>query len=191
VHIDERVLVELRRRYGSPELMRWSGEVSEPEFLLATYEPARTHDVTLYIFAGERLALIRKPSYPPGIWRPPGGGIHEGEEFVDGAVREALEETGLEVELDRYLVASEATFTCSGRRVEWRTHVFSARVEASNTVSLSPRDAKEIEAGRWGTLAELQGPIRQRILATGRALWRYRAALHDSVAAALEGGPTK
>jgi 8-oxo-dGTP pyrophosphatase MutT (NUDIX family) len=185
VHVDEQVLADLRRRYGEPHVLHWSGEVSEQEFMLATYDPARTHDVTLFIFSGDRLALIRKPSYAPGIWRPPGGGIHEGEDFVAGAIREALEETGLEVELDRYLVASEATFTWSDRRIEWRKHVFSARAEAGATESVSPRDAKEIEAGRWGTLAELQGPIRERILATGRALWRYRAALHDTVAAAL------
>jgi 8-oxo-dGTP pyrophosphatase MutT (NUDIX family) len=185
VHVDEEVLAELRRRYGVPAVLRWEGEVSEPEFVLATHEPGRTHDVTLFIFAGDRLALIRKPMYPPGIWRPPGGGIHQGEEFVAGAIREALEETGLEIELERYLVATEATFTWAGRRLKWRTHVFSARAIPSDTVSLTPRDAREIEAARWGTVQELQGPIRELILGTGRALWRYRAALHDSAAAAL------
>jgi ADP-ribose pyrophosphatase YjhB (NUDIX family) len=189
VHVDEQVLARLRDRYGEPDVLRWEGEVSEPEFQLATYDPARTHDVTLYVFAGERLALIRKPSYPEGIWRPPGGGIHKGEEFETGAQREALEEIGVEIELDRYLVATEARFTWAGRRVEWRTHVFSASADPSDTVSLTPRDAKEIEAARWGTLEELQGPIQERILATGRALWRYRAALHDAAAAALRDQP--
>ena len=190
MHVDERVLADLRRRYGEPAIMRWEGEVAEAEFRLATYAPGRTHDVTLYIFSGDRLALIRKPMYAPGIWRPPGGGIHEGEEFVAGATREAFEETGLEVELERYLVATEATFTWADERVDWRTHVFSARAVASDTVSLSPRDAKEIEAARWGTLEELQGPIRKLVLNTGPALWRYRAALHDAAAAALRRDDT-
>ena len=47
----------------------------------------------------------------------------------------------------------------------------------------STRD--EIAEARWGTPAELAGPIRERLLATGRALWRYRVALHDAALAAL------
>ena len=35
------------------------------------------------------------------------------------------------------------------------------------------------------TRNELLGPIRARLLATGRALWRYRVALHDAAVAAL------
>ncbi len=185
MHVDEVVLATLRTAYGEPALLRWEGEVSAEEYALATYEPTRTHDVTLFIFDGDRLALIRKPSYEPGIWRPPGGGIHQGEAFVAGALREALEETGLAIELERYLVATEATFTHGDRRLDWRTHVFSARTIPSNTVLLSPQDPREIEAARWGTVEELAGPIRGRILATGRALWRYRAELHDATLAAL------
>ena len=186
MHIDELVLGRLRKRFGRPAVLRWEGEISAQEYALATYEPGRTHDVTLFIFDGERLALIRKPAYPQGIWRPPGGGVREGEEFVAGAVREALEETGVEIELERYLVATEATFRFGAEQLEWRTHVFSARAEPSNTVLLSPRDSREIEAARWGSVEELSGPIRERILATGRALWRYRIALHDAALAALE-----
>jgi len=31
------------------------------------------------------------------------------------------------------------------------------------------------------------GPIRERLLASGRALWRYRVALHDAALVALDG----
>lgn len=182
MHVDELVLAALRKGYGDPAVLRWDGEISAEEYALATYEPGRSHDVTLFIFDGERLALIRKHSYAPGIWRPPGGGVHEGEEFVTGALREALEETGLDIELDRYLVATEARFTHAGAELEWGTHVFSARAAGGE---LDPRDPREIEAARWGTLEELAGPIRERILTTGRSLWRYRAALHDAALTAL------
>jgi hypothetical protein len=60
--------------------------------------------------------------------------------------------------------------------------VFSARTGAGELV---PEDTHEIEAARWGSVAELQGPLREALLATGRALWRYRVALHDAVATAL------
>ena len=176
---------ELRSRYGEPALLRWEGDVTEPEWRLATYDPARTHDVTIFITNGGRLALIRKPHFAEGIWRPPGGGIHPGEDLRDGIVREALEETGLAVEPVRYLVLVEATFRHGGLELAWRTHVVHATTGGEE---LEPRDLEEIAAARWGTPEELAGPLRERLLATGRAFWRYRVALHDTALAALEEG---
>ena len=138
--------------------------------------------MTLFILNGERLALIRKPQFEEGVWRPPGGGIKPGEDFEDGVRREALEETGLEVELRRYLVDAEALFLYEPHDVPWRTHVFLATTDGEE---LDPRDLDEIEAARWGTLEELRGPLRVRLLETGRAFWRYRVALHDAALAAL------
>ena len=185
MHVDDAVLRPLRERYGRPAELRWSGDVSEPEYRLATYNPSRTHDVTLFILdADERIALIRKPHFAPGIWRPPGGGIKPGEDFAAGAAREALEETGLRITLERYLVAAEAMFRHDGRELEWRTHVFLARTSDGE---LAPQDDAEIAGARWGSRAELAGPLRARLLETGRALWRYRVALHDAALSALDG----
>ena len=177
MHVTEAVLEPLRRRYGEPALLEWEGDISEREHALATYDPRRMHDVTLFILNGERLALIRKPQFEPGVWRPPGGGVKEGEDFEDGVRREALEETGLRIELRRYLVAAQARFLYEPQDVPWRTHVFLA---TSADEELDPRDREEIAGARWGTLAELAGPLRDRLLATGRAFWRYRVALHDA-----------
>jgi ADP-ribose pyrophosphatase YjhB (NUDIX family) len=182
MHVDEAVLAPLRARYGEPSKLTWEGEVSEREHAMATYNPKRTHDVTLFILAGRRLALIRKPHFEEGIWRPPGGGIKPGEPFEDGVLREALEETGLKVELERYLVAADAHFFHGPHEVPWRTHVFLAR---ALTGELEPRDTEEIAAARWSTLEELAGPLRERLLASGRAFWRYRVALHDAALRAI------
>jgi ADP-ribose pyrophosphatase YjhB (NUDIX family) len=179
VHVDEAVLAPLRERFGEPATLEWEGEISEREHALATYNPRRMHDVTLFIFDGDRLALIRKHAFEPGIWRPPGGGVKQGEDFVTGVQREALEETGLRVELQRYLVATTARFLYEPHEVPWRTHVFLATTADRN---LAPQDTDEIQAARWGTLPELNGPLRERLLATGRAFWRYRVALHDAAA---------
>jgi ADP-ribose pyrophosphatase YjhB (NUDIX family) len=187
VHVTEAVLAPLRERYGEPALLEWEGEISEGEHALATYNPRRMHDVTLFILNGERLALIRKPHFEPGVWRPPGGGIKAGEDFVDGVRREAMEETGVEVELQRYLVATEARFLYEPHDVPWRTHVFLA---TTSDEELAPRDREEIAAARWGTPAELAGPLRERLLATGRAFWRYRVALHDAALEALKISPS-
>lgn len=177
MHVTEAVLEPLRKRYGEPAVLEWEGEISEYEHGLATYNPKRMHDVTLFILNGDRLALIRKPQFEPGVWRPPGGGIKPGEDFEAGVRREALEETGLRVELRRYLVAAEARFLYEPHDVPWRTHVFLA---TTGDEDIAPQDHEEIAAARWGTLAELAGPLRARLLQTGRAFWRYRVALHDA-----------
>jgi ADP-ribose pyrophosphatase YjhB (NUDIX family) len=182
VHVDEAVLAPIRARYGEPALLEWEGEVSPEEMTLVRREAGRRHDVTLFVFRGHRLALIRKPSYPPAVWRTPGGGVKAGEDFVDGVLREALEETGASIELERYVLRTEALFRCGEDAEPWQTHVFSAR---TRTDELAPLDTHEIEAARWGTAEELLGPIRERIVSTGRALWAYRAALHDATLDAL------
>ena len=131
----------------------------------------------------QRLALIRKPQFAEDIWRTPGGGIHPGEDFTTGAVREALEETGLHVELCRYLVDAHALFTNAGRELHWRTHIFLAETEDKE---IATGDPVEIAEARWGTLDELAGPIRERLLASNAAFWRYRVALHEAAIQALE-----
>jgi ADP-ribose pyrophosphatase YjhB (NUDIX family) len=184
MHVDEALLAPVRERFGAPAVRCWEGAISDLEWAVATHNPTRFHDVTLFILdPARRLALIRKPQFDEGVWRPPGGGIHPGEDFVTGAVREALEETGLRVELRRYLVDMHAIFRNADRELDWRTHVVLAE---TRDTELDPQDATgEIEAARWGTPDELAGPLRARLLATGRAFWRYRVALHDAALSAL------
>jgi 8-oxo-dGTP pyrophosphatase MutT (NUDIX family) len=198
MHLTDEILAPIRARYGEPDVLEWEGEISEHEHGIATYNPRRLHDVTLFILNGhdsdargralpgraasQRLALIRKPMFPPDVWRPPGGGVKPGEEFVEAVRREALEETGLEVVLERYLVEARARFAYRATALEWRTHVFLATTQDEEP---EPRDTEEIAEARWGTLEELAGPLRERLLATGGAFWRYRVALHDAALTAL------
>ena len=182
MHVTEAVLAPLRARYGEPLALPWEGDVTAEEFALAGRSPERRHDVTFFVFHGERLALIRKPHYTTGLWRPPGGGTRPDEPFEDGVGREALEELGVEIELEQFLVATEARFRHGEETIHWRTLVFSARTEAEE---LDPIDRYEIAEARWGSSDELEGAIRTALLRTGRALWRYRVALHDVALTAL------
>jgi ADP-ribose pyrophosphatase YjhB (NUDIX family) len=185
MHLTAEALAPIRARFGRPRILEWEGEISEHEYGIATYDPLRTHDVTLFILNGDRLALIRKHPFPADVWRPPGGGVKEGEDVVEAVLREAFEETGLRVELQRYLVEARARFAYGGRILDWRTHVFEA---TTGDEEIAAHDTDEIAEARWGTLEELAGPLRQRLLATGRAFWRYRVALHDAALAALAAG---
>lgn len=143
----------------------------------------RSHDITLFIARRDEWVVIAKPSFPPGVWRAPSGGLHPGEELETGALREALEETGLVVSLERYLVHIDATFRYGDVVEPWHSEVFLARAVSED---LAPIDTHEISAARWMTRDELQGAVRERLLASGRGLFAYRAALHDATFAALD-----
>ncbi|MDY7000280.1 MAG: NUDIX hydrolase [Thermodesulfobacteriota bacterium] len=59
--------------------------------------PVPTVDVVIFI-PGQGVVLIKRQNPPPG-WALPGGFVDYGETVEQAAVREALEETGLEVTL--------------------------------------------------------------------------------------------
>jgi 8-oxo-dGTP pyrophosphatase MutT (NUDIX family) len=183
--VDESILAPARTRYGEPGVLRLEQTVSRAELdlVVASGRSGRRHDITFFVFNGERLALIRKPHFASGVWRPPSGGIKLGEPLETGVAREAQEEIGAAIALDRYVLRTEVRFHHGDDAIDWRTHVFSA---TTDTDELVPEDTVEIAAARWGTLAELAGPIRAAALETGRGLWRYRVTLHDAVAQALD-----
>jgi 8-oxo-dGTP pyrophosphatase MutT (NUDIX family) len=200
VYIDAATVARLEARYGAPRELQMELTMAEREFALCrrAAERGRAHDVTHFILRGpvlgggdganslppsrERLqiAVIRKWSYPPDLFRPPSGGVEPGEGFEAGAVREAYEETGLTVELARYLVRMQARFHWGEEALDWTTHVFSALPLAGE---IRPVDTREIAEARWATVTELDTVLRERMLARDSAGFRYRVALHD---AALE-----
>jgi 8-oxo-dGTP pyrophosphatase MutT (NUDIX family) len=184
-HVDDALLAPARSRYGEPRVLELEQPVARAELdlVVASGRHGRRHDITFFAFNRERLALIRKPHFAPGVWRPPSGGIRPGEELEAGTEREALEELGAAITLVRYLLRADVRFTCAGDGIDWHTHVFLATTAAEDLV---PQDTVEIAAARWGTLEELGGPIRTAALATGRGLWRYRVGLHDAATEELE-----
>ena len=138
--------------------------------------------MTLFILdPADRIALIRKPHFAEGIWRPPGGGVLPGEQIVAGAVREALEETGLRVEVERYLVDAHATLRWEGEELPWRTHVLLART-AGRGARATGRGGDRRRP--LGNARRARGAAARPAARTGRALWRYRVALHDAALAA-------
>ncbi len=184
------ILADLVRRHGQPDTVQltWPITDTEAQFIRSTQKGGRrAHDVTLFIFGpDDHIALIQKHNYPDGVWRNPGGGVNPGEDVVAGARREALEETGLTVTVERYLLRVHVSFVAPHEdAIAWVTHVFTARTPDPEC---APQDTREIRSCGWFALADLTGPIRQAILGAPGRLFRYRAWLHDACAAALAGG---
>ncbi|MGH9321171.1 MAG: NUDIX hydrolase [Vicinamibacteria bacterium] len=180
MHIGRHIVQELVYTFGEPEVERWEAPLTEAE--LAEVERHRTqgraHDVTLVIQDGKKLAVIRRKGFPPDAYRFPSGGIHPEESFLDGAAREALEDTGLSVRIEGYLLQIHATFVCESRQAKWTTHVMLARAVSG---TLAPRDAGETEAARWIEWDELLSDVNRCLRDSGLGGMSYRARLHDRV----------
>ena len=162
----------------------WIGrDHASAEHALATYNPVRRHDVTLFILdPGDRIALIRKPHFADGHLasarrRHQARRGLRGRRRARGARRDRP--AGHARPLPRRRRRASFTLRAATCRL---AHARLPRRARTDT-ELAPQDADEIAGARWGTLDELAGPLRERLLATGHALWRYRVALHD---AALE-----
>lgn len=186
MHITRQVLEPIEAKYGQPAELQLTWPISESEMtmLRSSKRGWREHDVTLFIFGRDgRLALIRKPFFPAGAFRAPSGGIDPGEPFEAGALREALEETGLQVSLQQYLLRIKVQFTYQETVEPWVSHIFTAKAEGEE---LNPHDTDEIAEVRWAAVQELQGPIRSRMLAAGAPLLAYRVYLTDAVVERLK-----
>jgi len=185
MYLNQETLRELEQRYGTPGVGSAEAPFEPPAFALLERcaRKQRAHDVTLLIRDEVGcFVVIRKPSYPTDVFRPPSGGVELGESFEAGALREAIEETGLRVRLERYLLRVEARFSCGEAVAPWTTHVFLA--EALDT-HLAPTDHVEIAEARWATVAEMMDEYRPRMLAIGSAGMRYRVDLQDFALARL------
>lgn len=180
MYVTDEVLKDIEAKYGRPAIAYFRQPMIKPEFeiLINSMKYDRAHDVTMFIFNGPYLVAIRKHLHPEGVYRAPSGGLNPGEDFEEGALREAYEETGAHIELERYILRAYAIFTYRNREVPWTSHVFTARYLSG---VLKPVDTKEIAEVKQVLLEDLQGDIRSRLLAAGSGGLAYRAALTDKV----------
>jgi 8-oxo-dGTP diphosphatase len=169
-------------------LRSWEYEIGKWEYDVVdgSMHDGRAHDVTFFIRKSDdpsKVVVVSKPFFPEGAFRAPSGAATSSETLEQGALREAREETGLDVELTRYIARIEASFTSGDREtIRWTTHILEARQVGGK---LEPIDVVEIAEARWATLEEIQGPIRQVLLDSGWDLFRYRVALTDLTVDAL------
>lgn len=184
--ITKTILHPLIEQYGTPQTKSFEIAVDQKEFdrIKSSQKNGREHDVTLYIFNGDKVAVIAKHFYPPEMYRAPSGGINPGEDFVEGAKREAHEETGCEIELEQFILRTNVTFYLVDdpqKIIEWHSYVFKAKYLSGD---LEFTDTNEIREARWATLPEFER-FSEIMRSTDIGGLHYRAALHEAVLAII------
>src|SRR5579859_3814486 len=104
-------LEQLAQRYGRPLIQDINLKASK------LFDPLNKNDrygeVCMVIRRKNGLLLtMTKTFYPQGAYRLPTGGINHGESIFDALLRETQEETGLEIEVKRFL--SVAVYRVTG-----------------------------------------------------------------------------
>ena len=128
MYVSAETIANLEKKYGQPEELSFAYEMTGLEFgvVRGSQKHGRAHDATLFIIKEGQIVVIKKPMYPPGAYRAPSGGIAPGEPFEEGALREAYEETGLVVSLQKYILRAKVRFSHGSDAINWTSHVFTA-----------------------------------------------------------------
>jgi len=130
---------------------------------------------------GGKLLLITKPFYPEGVYRLPSGQIEGDESPEDALHREALEETGFEVGIQRRLGTVRFTFRTGARTLDYESHVMLTDTTSGEP---SPQDpGEQISAFREVEPCDLQVIAEELAALPGRwSDWgRFRAPAHRLV----------
>jgi len=179
--VDERELRALSRKFGAPR---------HAELRLDTWpmpRAARGDRRGEVIFAIRnprgRILLHTKSFYPKGVYRLPGGAIHWDEDVEDALFREVAEETGLPVDVDRFVGLIQYA-------VRRQTKAFASYVFLLHTDKMRPRvwDPKERISGfKQVSEPELRAATRRlQELSDDWDVWgKFRALAHELVVEAL------
>ena len=135
-------LATLEELYGTP--LRTSVEivVGAEGVHWWNVEKTRRRDGEVVLFIRRRdgnLLLHTKDFYPERALRVPSGGIKPGEAVLDALQREVAEETGLEVQVERFLVLVEFTLRIGTVCLDYPSYSFLLR-ELAGELATADRD---------------------------------------------------
>ncbi len=161
--------------------MEFAVEMLPEEFALVedSANRGRSHDVTIFIRHQGKIVVIEKHAYAQtGIVRAPSGGANPSESLILAAKREAREETGFEIDIERFVLESHVLLSCCDRpAIPWVSYVFLARVVGGQ---LGAQDVREISDVQLRSREELLTEIRPLMLASGLGGFEYRAKMTDA-----------
>lgn len=187
--INSEEIEELARQYGPIERRSYSLEVGGKSFEYWREELAkkRQGEVVLVIKQPGGLILHSKDFYPAGTYRLPSGGVKWGESVLHALHREAQEEMGLEIEVERFLGVLEYELRCQGETMPFVSYVFLVRGDRGEPV---PQDKEEhILSFCHVPVGELSAVVDN--LRALKGDWRdwgeFRAIAHDFVVEMMGG----
>jgi ADP-ribose pyrophosphatase YjhB (NUDIX family) len=107
------------------------------------------------IVRDDRVLLVRRATDPlKGEWSVPGGALELGEKLRDGAAREALEETGLQVEAGEVLDVFDSIFTDPDGRTQYHYVLIDFLCRPLSGEAIAGSDVSEV---KWVTEPDLAG----------------------------------
>lgn len=177
MHSQNEQIKKIEKEFRKPKELEMSFPMGKREFddLLHSMRDGRSSDITLLIFKDNRVIVIAKPWYPNGLWRIPSGGWKPDESLIECAEREAYEETGAKIKLEKYILRINVTFTYNNKKVKWTSHIFVARYLKGK---LRPVDTKEIKKVGLLTLEKLE-KLKPLLLKQNSGGLAYRAFLTE------------
>lgn len=128
------------------------------------------------ILEGDRLLLVKRAAPPgSGLWAVPGGKVRLGERLAEAAVREAREETGLEVDLGPVVWVGESIGP--GEPPEWHYTLVDFLARPRGGVLRAGDDAAAVA---WVRLEEVASyPTTSTMPGLVEAVRRHLGASHD------------
>jgi 8-oxo-dGTP pyrophosphatase MutT (NUDIX family) len=141
-----------------------------------------------------RLLTMKKTFYPHEAYRLLTGGIHHGERVFDALLREAHEETGLQIEVERFLAALSYKTINNGETPTFYTFAFLLNEIGGTLGALD--EGERIEAFREivpgdlpaqaAYLASLQNQSGEEFAVAWGDWGHFRAVIHQAVWEALQ-----
>jgi 8-oxo-dGTP pyrophosphatase MutT (NUDIX family) len=209
--IDPAELESIITEYGEPTRLHFRADFAEFECELVRRSASknRYHDITCFIPYDGGYVGIQKPGYAgSGIFRAPSGGANFGESLRKAAVREMYEETGLDIQLIRFVLDLTLDVVCSDGVIPWRSLVFGLDIQLIRFVldltldvvcsdgvipwrslvflvkatggEMKPIDTHEIFDIKVVTREEMLGEITHLMEESGWGGFKYRAFLTKS-----------
>ncbi|MHA1958655.1 MAG: NUDIX hydrolase [Candidatus Thorarchaeota archaeon] len=179
--VDGKQLDALYEKVGKPKNLHFAAEFKDFECDLVRKSAAkgRYHDITCFIRCDGQWVVIQKHAYAEtGIFRAPSGGAQTGESLEEAALREMHEETGLEIQLTKFVLDLSLDVRClDGTVIPWRSLVFLADPIGGE---LQEIDTYEVYKVRLMSREELLGDVDKLMTNSGWGGFSYRAFLTRS-----------
>jgi len=188
--LDKREIERIAHRYGQPRRRHHILSLTSKGFMewLRKKGASRCEVVLVIRCPNGKVLLHTKSFYPPGVYRLPSGRVGWGEDVVEAALREAREETGLKVEIERFLGLLEYELSWGEEVLSFVSYVFLLRPSPGEPVSSDVDEA--ITAFREVAIEELKVVAEDlRSFSREWADWgRFRALAHELASESLGGG---